>query len=72
MANEHLEKQVMNLKELSAYTGYSKSTLYKKVMNKEFDFYRVNRTLFFKLEDVKNWLFKNKVDSIDNSKNDSI
>lgn len=60
-----LEKEVINLKEFSELTGLSRSTIYKKTMNKTLTHYKVGRLCYFKLDDVKKYLLANKVDSED-------
>jgi predicted DNA-binding transcriptional regulator AlpA len=54
-------KEVINLKELSQMTGLSKSTLWKKTMNREIPHYKVSKMLFFNVAEINKWLQSNKV-----------
>jgi excisionase family DNA binding protein len=58
-------KEVLTIKEVVEYTGLSKSTIYKKTMNREIPHYKVSKTLYFKFDEVKKWLLSNKIESID-------
>jgi excisionase family DNA binding protein len=53
-----------NLIEAAEYLGVSKSCLYKLTSSKQITFYKPNRKkIYFKLSDLKNWLFRNKSES---------
>ena len=59
---EILEKEVLTLDELSKYTGFSKSHIYKLTHKKEIPHYKPSgKMIFFKLADVKRWLLTNRV-----------
>ena len=54
-------KKVLNSDELSEYTGYSKSTIYKMVQANVLPFYKPNgKHIFFDKEEIDDWLLSNK------------
>ena len=58
------EKEILNLEELALYTGYSKSHIYKLTHKKQIPFYKPSgKNLFFKLDEVKEYLLSNRVNS---------
>lgn len=48
----------MNVDECAAYLNVSRSYLYKLTHRKEIPFYKPNRRIYFKREDVDCWLQK--------------
>ncbi len=61
-------KEVINLKELAEYTGLSKSTLWKKTMNRSIPFYRVGKLCYFNVKEINQWLQSNRVETIEELK----
>lgn len=59
------KKEIFTINDLVEYSGLSKSTLYKKTMNRLIPHYKVNRKLYFNYEEIKNWFFSNKIESRD-------
>lgn len=59
-----IEKEVINLKELTKYIGLSKSTIYKMTMNKEIPYYKVSKFLFFRSEEIRAWVLRNQIVSL--------
>ena len=56
-----MEKNILNLSEASSFTGYSKSHLYKLTHFRKIDHYKPNgKNIFFKKEDLENFLLKGK------------
>jgi excisionase family DNA binding protein len=55
-----LQKEVLNLEELSLYTGLAKSTIYKKTADGLIPFYKQSGYLFFDRVEVLEWLKSNK------------
>lgn len=63
------QKKVFNSDELSEYTGYSKSTIYKMVQANILPFSKPNgKHIFFDKGDIDNWLLSNKSKSKQQSK----
>lgn len=59
-----MEKQILNLKEVARYTGYSKSHLYKLTHYNRLTHYKPNgKNIFFKKEDIDSFLLKNRVEA---------
>ena len=55
------KKKVLNPVELSKYTGYSKSTIYKMVQNNIIPYSKPNgKTLFFQKNEIDSFLLQNK------------
>lgn len=58
------KKEILNLEELASYTGYSKSHIYKLTHRNKIPFYKPSgKNLFFKLDEVKEYLLSNRVSS---------
>ncbi len=56
-----MEKNILTLKEACAYTGFSKSHLYKLTHFRKIDHYKPNgKNIFFKKEDIVAYLLKGK------------
>lgn len=58
-------KQILNVKELSAYTGLSVSWIYKLVQQQKIPHSRPNsKVLFFDKERINSWLLSNPVEPL--------
>jgi excisionase family DNA binding protein len=58
---ELLKKDVLNPAELSEYTGFSKSYIYKLTHLREIPFYCPHgKLIFFKRSEIDAWLLQNK------------
>lgn len=51
-----LQKEILNLEELSRFTGLAKSTIYKKTADGLIPFYKQAGYLFFDKNEIINWL----------------
>lgn len=58
-----IEKEVINLTELSAYTGLSKSTIWKKTSKRTIPHYKVGKMLYFNIKEINSWLQSNRVET---------
>lgn len=59
-----LKKDVLSLREACIYLEISPSHLYKLTSEMVIPFYKPNgKKLYFKLDDLNNWLLKNRVES---------
>ncbi len=57
-------KEILTLEEVALYTGYSKSHIYKLTHKNKIPFYKPSgKTLFFKFDEVKNYLLGNRISS---------
>lgn len=57
-----MEKTVINLTDLAAYTGISKSTLYKLTSNAQIPHFKPNgKMVFFNKAEIDQWLQRNRV-----------
>ena len=64
-------KQVLTLKEVSQYTGFSLSTLYKLTHKNLIPFYKPNRkTIFIDRLELIDWLKKTRISSHDELENE--
>jgi hypothetical protein len=59
------KKEIFTMDDLVEYSRLSKSTLYKKTMNREIPHYKVNSKLYFNSEEIKSWLLSNKIETRD-------
>ena len=69
------ESKPMNLKEVVAYMGTSTSAIYKLTSTAEIPHYKLNKKLFFKKEEIDEWIHANKVKTrqdIENEANEYI
>lgn len=56
-----MEKNILNLSEAANFTGYSKSHLYKLTHYRKIEHYKPNnKNIFFKKEDLENFLLQGK------------
>ncbi len=54
-------KDVFNLEELSIYTGFSKSYVYKLTSQGKIPYFKPNgKTVFFERKEIDSWLLTNK------------
>ena len=63
-----MEKEYLNIKEVSEYLGIKKSTLYFHVENGNIRHYRIGRLIRFKKQDIDHWMEGNKKEEINLSK----
>ena len=57
--------EILNLDMASAYAGISKSTLYKFTSTKEIPHFKRGKRLYFKKDEIDNWLTTHKISSRD-------
>jgi excisionase family DNA binding protein len=55
-----VQKEILNIDELSQLTGFSKSTIYKKTHTGQIPHYKQSKHLFFDRSEIINWLKANK------------
>lgn len=60
-----INKPFMDFKETCSFLGISASCLYKYRMNNVVPYYKAGKKLYFKKEDLENWLNVRKVKSND-------
>lgn len=54
-------KDVFNLEELSIYTGFAKSYIYKLTSKGKIPYFKPNgKTVFFERKEIESWLLTNK------------
>jgi excisionase family DNA binding protein len=59
------KKEMLNFDEVSAYTGLSKSYLYKLTSSSSIPHYKPNgKIIFFKTEEIRDWCLQNRVRTI--------
>ena len=69
------ESKPMNLKEVVAYMGTSTSAIYKLTSTSEIPHYKLGKKLYFKKEEIDEWMYANKVKTrqdIENEANEYI
>ena len=54
-------KTLFSTKELAEYTGYSIHSIYYMIKNNTIPYYKPNRKVFFKKDDIDNWIDSEKV-----------
>ena len=54
---------VLNLKQLSDFIGFSVSSIYKKTSQRDIPHYKQGKKLYFNKEEIENWLLANKITS---------
>jgi excisionase family DNA binding protein len=58
--------EFLTLEEAAKFLSISNSALYKKTSNKEIPYYVPGgKKIYFKKADLENWIFKSKVESIE-------
>lgn len=57
-------KTVLDLNEASLFTGFSPSSIYKFVTNRQIPHFKKRRKLFFKKSDLEAWLCDNRVQTV--------
>jgi excisionase family DNA binding protein len=60
-----MDKEFLNINEVSEYLGIKKSTLYFHVENGDIPHYRIGRLIRFKKQDIGIWMEGNKKEKID-------
>ena len=55
-----LNKTLLSTKDLAEYTGYSIHSIYSMIKNNTIPYYKPNRKVFFKKEDIDRWLDSNR------------
>lgn len=60
-----LKKSVLNIDEVSQYTGLSKSTLYKLTSSNKIPHYKKAKHLFFDRKEIQMWLKSNRIKTSD-------
>ena len=62
------KKNVLNLNELSEYTGYSKSYIYKLTSRNAIPYFKPSgKAIFFDRVEIDTWLLKNKHKQVNES-----
>lgn len=58
-----LNKDILNIDDVSLYTGFEKSYLYKLTSRKQIPHYKTpgGKSIFFKREEINEWLTKNPI-----------
>ena len=60
-----MEKEILTVDEAAAYTGFSKSHIYKLAHYRRVDHYKPNRkNIYFKKEDLEAYLLRGKRDAL--------
>ena len=59
-----MEKEILTIEEFSVYSGFSKSHIYKLTHLNKIPHYKPGgKMVFFKLDEVKEWLLSNRISS---------
>jgi len=67
------QKTVLNLEEVAAYTGLSKSCIYKKSSTGGIPCYKpTNKQLFFNRNEIEKWLLSNRKPTSEEIETDAI
>lgn len=68
LSNLKIEKEIvnvsykpMNLKEVASYLSTSTSAIYKLTSSAEIPHYKLSKKLYFKKEEIDEWIYANKV-----------
>lgn len=57
--------EVMSLNQLCEYCGFTKSYVYKQTSTREIPHYKKGKRLYFKRTEIDEWLFKEKIKTMD-------
>ncbi len=57
--------EIMNTKQLTEYLSVSKSTIYKFTNSRAFPYYKNGKVVYFKKQDVDEWITKGRVKTKD-------
>ena len=57
---------IMSIDDAVSFTGYKKSTIYRKTCENAIPHYRRGNRVIFKKEELEEWLLDNKVDTVNN------
>ena len=61
----NINKPILNINEVSEFTGISKSTLYKLTSAREIPHYKKVKHLLFDREEILLWLKENRIDTLE-------
>jgi excisionase family DNA binding protein len=56
---------IMSIDDAAVFTGYKKSTLYRKTCMNDIPHYKCGNKIFFKKEELERWILNNRVESTD-------
>ncbi len=71
--SKECKKEVLTLEEACAYTGLSKSKMYKHTHQREIPHYKPQgKKIYFKREELISWLLSNRVKTIQELEDESI
>ncbi len=62
---EKIQKRLLTIKEASEYLGISEKGLYNMVWRKEIPFVKIRKRVRFDIEDIKEWIERNKIKDIE-------
>ena len=62
---QDIDIEVMSLNQLCEYYEFTKSFVYKQTSKREIPHYKRGKKLFFKKVEIDSWLFKNKVNTME-------
>lgn len=62
---EPVQSEILNLRNASTFLELSVSSLYKRTMNREIPFYKVGSRIYFKRAELLDWVFANRVKTMD-------
>jgi len=58
--NINMFPEIMSMGDAAKYTGYKKSTLYRKTCSRSIPFHKQGNRVLFRKEDLKKWLLSNR------------
>jgi excisionase family DNA binding protein len=61
----------MNVKEVSKYLNISVSAIYKRTFKNEIPHYKYAKILYFKKEEIDEWIYANKIKTIQDIENEA-
>ncbi|MDV7187620.1 helix-turn-helix domain-containing protein [Lutibacter sp. TH_r2] len=56
--------EIMSLKQLCEYYDFTKSHIYKLTSNREIPFYKNGKRLYFKKDEIDQWILENRVKTV--------
>ena len=59
-----VQKEVISLEELIAYTGYSEAHIYRLTSKNQIPHYKRANRLFFNRKEIDSWLMQNRVKTV--------
>jgi len=65
VGSEKMFPEIMSMTDAAKYTGYKKSTLYRKTCSHSIPFHKQGKRVLFRKDELEKWLLKNRQETTD-------